>query len=355
MQASKQPFPSQPRSGLMQEMPASIAVIGVGGGGVNAVVRIMDRKVPGINFICVNTDIKSLDQVYGATVLQIGANLTKGQGAGGDPTVGRHAAESDRAALKHALGNPDLIFITAGMGGGTGTGAAPVVAEIAKRTGALVVGLVTTPFSWEGSRRLDSAMSGVTRLREKVDNLIVVHNERLLQLLDKDVSMEEALRRADEAVMYGVVSVAELINIPGAINVDMADVKTILQMPGKALMAIGEAKGPNGATEAAKIAVNNPLLDLSIDGAEGVLFCVSGGSKLTLGEVNATGEFIASKVSSKANIFFGMVSNEKMKDTVRLTVIATGIPEKNNQGRNSDHWTRSRMLMGNQRAIQTPV
>ena len=333
-------------------LPASIAVIGVGGGGVNAVVRIMERRVPGVNFICVNTDVKSLDKVYGAKVLQIGARITRGQGAGGDPNVGQQAAENDRAALKHALGSPDLIFITAGMGGGTGTGAAPVVAEVAKRTGALVVGLVTTPFSWEGARRLESAMGGVARLRETVDNLIVVHNERLLQLLSKDVTMEEALRRADEAVMYGVLSVAELVNVPGEINVDMADLKTILKMPGKALMAIGEASEPNGAMEAAKIAVSNPLLDLSIDGANGVLFCVNGGPNLTLGEVNAAGEFISSKVNPRANIFFGMVNNELMQNRVRLTVIATGIPDTNARSRERDHWARPRTLLSNARAAQ---
>ena len=329
-------------SGSNHAPPASIAVIGVGGGGVNAVMRIIERKVPGVSFVCVNTDIKSLDKVYGAKVLQIGSTLTRGQGAGGDSGVGQRAAEHDRATLKQALGSPDLVFITAGMGGGTGTGAAPVVAEVAKRTGALVVGLVTTPFSWEGSRRLESAMAGVAQLRDKVDNLIVVHNERLLQLLSKDVSMEEALRRADEAVMYGVLSVAELVNVPGEINVDLADLKSIMKMPGKALMAIGEAPEPNGAVEAAQIAVNNPLLNLSIDGANGVLFCVNGGPNLTLGEVNAAGEFIASKVNARATIFFGMVNNDLMQNRVRLTVIATGIPEATNRSREQDYRARAR-------------
>ena len=197
-------------------------------------------------------------------------------------------------------------------------------------------------------------MAGVAQLRDKVDNLIVVHNERLLQLLSKDVTMEEALRRADEAVMYGVLSVAELVNVPGEINVDLADLKTIMRMPGKALMAIGEATGPNGAVEAANIAVNNPLLNLSIDGASGVLFCVNGGSSLTFGEVNAAGEFIASKVNPRATIFFGMVNNELMQNRVRLTVIATGIPEAaSRSSRDQDSWTRSRSLYGRMRAKQT--
>ena len=318
-------------SGDASEGPASIAVIGVGGGGCNAVMRIMrERTVPGVKYVCVNTDVKSLNSVKGATIVQIGEQMTRGMGAGGNPEVGRDAAEKDRVNLHRAIGHPDLIFLTAGMGGGTGTGAAPVVAAIAKQTGALVVGLVTTPFSWEGSRRLASAMAGVDRLQAAVDSLIVVHNDRLLQLLNKDVSMEEALRRADEAVMYGVLSVAELVNVPGEINVDLADVKTILALQGRALMAMGEAPEPNGAPAAAKIAIANPLLNLSVDGAQGVLFCVNGGPKLTLGEVNEAGELIASKVSSKAIVFFGMVNDEKMQDRVRVTMIATGIPDTTN-------------------------
>ncbi|MSQ22364.1 MAG: cell division protein FtsZ [Dehalococcoidia bacterium] len=326
-------------SGDMQEGPASIAVVGVGGGGCNAVMRIMrERTVPGVKYVCVNTDVKSLNSVRGATVVQIGEQVTRGMGAGGNPEVGRDAAEKDRVNLHRAIGHPDLIFLTAGMGGGTGTGAAPVVAAIAKQTGALVVGLVTTPFSWEGSRRLASAMAGVGRLQESVDSLIVIHNDRLLQLLNKDVSMEEALRRADEAVMYGVLSVAELVNVPGEINVDLADVKTILALPGRALMAMGEAPEPNGALEAAKTAISNPLLDLSIDGAQGVLFCINGGPKLSLGEVNAAGELIASKVSPKSIVFFGMVNDEKMQDRVRITLIATGIPESNGRAKERSAW-----------------
>ncbi|MBF8267138.1 MAG: Cell division protein FtsZ [Dehalococcoidia bacterium] len=322
-----------------KEAPASIAVVGVGGGGCNAVMRTMqERTVPGVAYICVNTDIKSLDRVHGAKIIQIGERLTRGQGAGGNPVVGSQAAETDRAALKQALGRPDLVFITAGMGGGTGTGAAPIVADIAKKTGALVIGVVTTPFSWEGARRLEQAIAGVAQLREKVDNLIVIHNERLMELLNKDVSMEEALKRADEAVMHGVLCVAELINVPGEINVDMADVKSIMTMPGRALMAIGEAPEPDGALACARIAVNNPLLDISIEGAHGILFVINGGPRLTLGEVNAAGEFLASKVAPRATIFFGMVNNEQMVDRVRMTVIATGIPEEGGRSRDTGAW-----------------
>ncbi|MBM3946241.1 MAG: cell division protein FtsZ [SAR202 cluster bacterium] len=311
------------------DAPASIAVVGVGGGGVNAIRRMLAaRKVPGVKYIVANTDVKSLASVEGALNIHLGERITHGLGAGGNPEVGATAADSGRAALKKALGKSDLVFLAAGMGGGTGTGAAPVVAEVAKQAGALVVGVVTTPFSFEGARRLDTAHAGMARLREHVDNLIVIHNDRLLQLFKKDVSMEEALKMADEAVMLGVLSVAELVNVPGEINVDLADVKAIMKQPGQALMAIGEGKGQGAVIEAARRAVSNPLLDVSIDGAKGVLFNVNGGPTMTLGEVNATGEFISSKVDHTAMIFFGMVNDKSMEDHARITIIATGIPQK---------------------------
>lgn len=311
------------------EAPASIAVVGVGGGGVNAVRRMLTaRRVPGVKYIVANTDVKSLATVEGAVNIHIGERVTHGLGAGGNPEVGANAADSGRTLLKKSIGKADLVFLAAGMGGGTGTGAAPVVAEVAKQAGALVVGVVTTPFSFEGARRLETAHAGMARLREHVDNLIVIHNDRLLQLFKKDVSMEEALKMADEAVMLGVLSVAELVNVPGEINVDLADVKVIMKQPGQALMAIGEGKGPGGVIEAARRAVSNPLLDVSIDGAKGVLFNVNGGPAMTLGEVNATGEFIASKVDHSAMIFFGMVNDKAMEDHARITIIATGIPLK---------------------------
>ncbi|MBM3939833.1 MAG: cell division protein FtsZ [SAR202 cluster bacterium] len=334
--------------GQYDAAPAHIAVIGVGGGGCNAVMRMVnERVVPGVTFVCVNTDVKSLAQAKGAPTIQIGSNMTHGMGAGGNPEVGTQAAEADRLELKKALNHADLVFITAGMGGGTGTGAAPVVAEIARRTGALTVGLVTTPFSWEGARRMESALSGVARLKEKVDNLIVIHNDQLLKLMGHDVPIDEALKRADEAVMYGILSVAELVNVPGQINVDLADVKTIMHMPGRALMAMGEARGANAPLEAAKIAVSNPLLDISVDGAKGILFMVRGGRRMTLGEVNAAGEFIASKVDPKATIFFGMNNSPAMDDRVLLTVIATGIPESHApQSAQASFASKSRMMTG---------
>ncbi|MEX2431608.1 MAG: cell division protein FtsZ [Dehalococcoidia bacterium] len=328
------------------EAPASIVVIGVGGGGCNAVVRMVEeRTVPGVRYICVNTDIKSLAQAKGIPVLQIGSDLTHGMGAGGNPDVGHKAAENDQLQLKRALHNGDLVFVIAGMGGGTGTGAAPVVAEIAKRTGALVVGLVTTPFSWEGARRMELARAGIDRVKEKVDNLIVVHNDQLLKLMDSDVPIDEALRKADEAVMHGVLSVAELVNVPGQINVDLADVKAIMDLPGRALMALGESTGANSPLQAAQMAVNNPLMNVSVQGAKGVLFSVRGGKKMTLGEVNAAGEFIASIVDDKAAIFFGMVTDASYDDRVSLTLLATGIPDNTaSQGKSSQGfaWARAR-------------
>ena len=325
-------MPATPRrrstrpSSSTPDAPARIAVIGVGGGGCNAVIRMLRAKpIPGVNYFCVNTDVKSLQLARRAQQIQIGQTLTRGMGAGGDPEIGGQAADQGRQLLKRSLRGADLVFLAAGMGGGTGTGAAPVVADVAREVGALVVGVVTTPFSFEGARRLDTALSGVSVLRERVDNLIVIHNERLLGLFQEDVSMEEALQRADEAMTLGVHSVAELVNLPGEINVDLADVKSIMKMPGGALMAIGEGEGPDAAMDAARRAVSSPLLDLSIDGAHGVLFNVSGGPALKLSAVNATGEFIAAKVDLDAPIFFGMVNDPSLGDRVRITLIATGL------------------------------
>lgn len=327
---SATPAPARRHRPIVKEAPASIAVVGVGGGGVNAVRRMLTAKpVPGVKYVVANTDVKSLGSVDGVAKIALGGNITHGLGAGGNPEVGGQAADSVRESLKKAIGRADLVFLAAGMGGGTGTGAAPVVAEIAKAAGALVVGVVTTPFSFEGTRRLDTAHSGMNRLREHVDNLIVIHNDRLLSAFRHDVSMEEALKMADDAVMMGVLSVAHLVNVPGEINVDLADVKAIMKQPGQSLMAIGEGSGPGGVVAAARHAVSNPLLDVSINGAKGVLFNVNGGPSLTIGDVNATGEFIASKVDHSAMIFFGMGNDSVMGERARITIIATGIPSAN--------------------------
>ncbi len=318
---------NQPRLPNFQETPAKICAIGVGGGGSNAIIRMMKaRAVPGVTFICVNTDIKSLAQASGARTIQIGEEITHGMGAGGNPETGAMAADLSRTELEEELADADLVFLVIGMGGGTGTGAAPVVADIARSSGALVVAVATTPFAFEGARRMDTAHAGIGRLRPHVDNLIVIHNERLLDLFQKETTMDQALRMADDAVMLGVLSVAELVNLPGEINVDLADVKAIMGLRGEALMAIGEAKGEGGPLEAARQAVSNPLLDLSIEGAQGVLFNVKGGPSMTLGDVNAAGEFVASQVSPNAMIFFGMVNAGATTDKTQVTIIATGIP-----------------------------
>lgn len=312
-----------------REVPAVITVVGVGGGGCNAVIRMMEEKpVPGVHYVCANTDIKSLARApENAKKIYIGERLTHGLGAGGDPVVGAQAAETGREALEKAVGKSDLVFITVGMGGGTGTGAAPVIAEIIKQTGAMTIAIATTPFHWEGAARMETAMAGIAHLREKVDNVIVIHNDLLLNLCKQNVSMHEALKTADQVVTQGVHSVAQVVNVPGEINVDLADVKTIMKLPGRALMAIGDGKGPGGILQAAQTAVANPLINLSIEGAKGILFNVTGGSALTLRDVNSVGEFIAHKVDPKAVMFFGMVNDPDQQDSGMITVIATGIPE----------------------------
>ena len=317
----------QPPLPAFENAPASIRAIGVGGGGANAIIRMMKaRPVPGVDYICVNTDIKSLSQARRAKTVQIGEEITRGTGAGGDPEVGAAAADISRSELEEAVAGADLVFLAIGMGGGTGTGAAPIVADVARQAGALVVAVATTPFAFEGSRRMELAHSGIGRLLGHVDNLIVIHNERLLDLYQSDTTMDAALRMADDAVMLGVLSVAELVNMPGEINVDLADVKAIMGLPGEALMAIGEASGPGGPLEAARQAVSNPLLDLSIEGARGVLFNVKGGPSMTLADVNAAGEFVRSQVNPNAMIFFGMGNLGGRQDKTQVTIIATGIP-----------------------------
>ncbi len=302
---------------------ARIKVIGVGGGGggCNCVRRMLQhRHVPGVEFAVINTDIKSLESVSGnhnIDSIQIGEKSTRGWGAGGGTNVGAKAAEESSASLRKVLKDAELVFITAGMGGGTGTGAAAYAAYLAKEMGAVVVAVVTTPFSFEGSRRIDRAIAGVARLRPYVDNLIVIHNDRLLKFVDHDAEMIEAFRTADEVVTQGIMSVSEIINVPGEINVDFADVRTILSNPGGALMAIGTGHGHMGALEAAKQAIANPLLDIFI----------KGGEELTLSGVNAAGELISKSVSKDADIYFGMSLDNDCEDKVSMTLIATGLKQ----------------------------
>ena len=316
-----------------ERAPARIKVVGIGGGGCNCVRRMLQNKIPGVRFVMVNTDIKSLESTGdGADLVQIGTKLTHGWGAGGDAKVGEHAAEESEKEIRDSIKNSELVFVTTGMGGGTGTGAAPFVASIAKDMGALVVGVVTTPFSFEGNRRIGQAMAGVDRLRPFLDNLIVIHNDRLLRYVSHDAEMMDAFRTADEVVTQGILSVSELINVPGEINVDFADVRTVMGFPGSTLMAIGRGQGKMGVVDAARQAMANPLLNMSIKGAQGVLFSVKGGRNLSLGGVNAAGELISSTVRKNATVFFGMSIEDDLEEGVKLTLIATGLRDSKPQG-----------------------
>ncbi|MGB4505269.1 MAG: cell division protein FtsZ [Syntrophaceticus sp.] len=303
---------------------ADIKVIGVGGGGGNAVNRMIQAELKGVHFLVVNTDAQSLNLSLAEHKIQIGSKLTKGLGAGADPEIGKKAAEESRDELMQALGGADMVFVTAGMGGGTGTGGAPIVAEVAKEIGALTVGVVTRPFTFEGKKRANQAEIGIQELRSKVDTLITIPNDRLLQVVDKSTSINEAFRIADDVLRQGVQGISDLIAVPGLINLDFADVKTIMSETGTALMGIGSAKGENRATEAAKIAISSPLLETSIEGARGVLLNITGGPDLGLFEVNEAAEIISQAADSEANIIFGAVINEELEDEVRVTVIATG-------------------------------
>jgi len=307
--------------------PAQINVVGIGGGGCNTVRRLMDHgKIPGLEYIVVNTDIKSLDLVSEALSLQIGEHLTHGFGAGGDIRIGEQAAEEGHFLLKRALKDAELVFITAGMGGGTGTGAAPVVARIARESGALVLAVVTTPFSFEGGKRYDVALIGIHRLKSEVDNVIVVHNDRLLQFTEHDTPVGKAFAMADEVTSDGILSVSQLVNVPGEINVDLADVKVVLRLPGTALMAIGQGKGQHPAIDAAEQALSNPLIDINMKGAKGLLLNFSGGPDLTIGEVNEAATLIARQADPNATIFFGMsIPDEELQEKAKVTLIATGI------------------------------
>src|SRR5690625_4996904 len=306
---------------------ASIKVIGVGGGGNNAVNRLIDHGVEGVEFIAVNTDAQALNLSKAEIKLQIGEKLTRGLGAGANPEVRKKAAEESREQIEEVLQGADMIFVTAGKGGGTGTGAAPVIAQIAKDVGALTVGVVTRPFSFEGIRRQKQAHTGIEELKECVDTLIVIPNDRLLEIVDKNTPMLEAFREADNVLRQGVQGISDLIAKPGLINVDFADVKTIMYNKGSALMGIGVANGENRAIEAAKKAISSPLLEISIDGAQGILMNISGGPSLSLFEVQEAADLVTAAADDEVNVIFGNVINENLKDEVVVTVIATGIDD----------------------------
>ena len=308
---------------------ANIKVIGVGGGGNNAVNRMISAGVQGVEFISVNCDAQALLLSKAPNRIQIGEKLTKGLGAGANPEVGEKAAEESRDQLLESLRGADMVFVTAGMGGGTGTGAAHVVAECAKEVGALTVGVVTKPFSFEGKRRMTQAENGIVNLKDKVDTLITIPNDRLLQVIDRRTSMLDAFRIADDVLRQGVQGISDLIGVPGLINADFADVKTIMSDAGSALMGIGTAKGEGGARAAAEAAIKSPLLEASIEGARGVLFNITGGKDLSLFDVTEASNIITEAVDAEANIIFGAVINEELEDEIRVTVIATGFERRN--------------------------
>lgn len=308
---------------------AKIKVIGVGGGGGNAINSMIDSgSITNVEFISVNTDAQALLTSKAETKLQIGSNFTKGLGSGADPEVGRTAAEESYDKIKDLLFDTDMVFITAGMGGGTGTGASPIIAEIAKESGALTVAVVTKPFAFEGVRRMQTAEEGIEELRDNVDTLIVIPNQRLMDVVDKKMTLLDAFRLADNVLGQGVQGISDLITIPGLINVDFADVKTIMTDSGSALMGIGEASGDNRAATAARMAIASPLLEVSIEGAKGILFNITGGPDMTMTEVSDASNIIASAADPDANIIFGATINEDQGSNLKISVIATGFINK---------------------------
>ncbi|OBJ73640.1 cell division protein FtsZ [Mycobacterium sp. 1274756.6] len=303
---------------------AVIKVVGIGGGGVNAVNRMIEQGLKGVEFIAINTDAQALLMSDADVKLDVGRESTRGLGAGADPEVGRKAAEDAKDEIEELLRGADMVFVTAGEGGGTGTGGAPVVASIARKLGALTVGVVTRPFSFEGKRRSKQAEAGITELRESCDTLIVIPNDRLLQMGDAAISLMDAFRSADEVLLNGVQGITDLITTPGLINVDFADVKGVMSGAGTALMGIGSARGDGRALKAAEIAINSPLLEASMEGAQGVLMSIAGGSDLGLFEINEAASLVQDSAHQEANIIFGTVIDDSLGDEVRVTVIAAG-------------------------------
>ena len=324
---------------------AKIKVIGVGGGGGNAISSMIDGGiVDGVEFVAINTDAQVLLNNKAPTKLQIGEKLTKGLGVGGNPEIGRQAAEESVEKIKELLVDTDMVFVTAGMGGGTGTGAAPIVAQLAKESGALTIGVVTKPFAFEGTRRMVAAEDGIDRLKDATDTLIVIPNQRLMDVIDRKMTLLEAFKVVDSVLGQGVGGIADIITTPGLVNVDFADVKTIMKDAGSALLGIGTGVGENRAQMAARAAVSSPLLDLSIEGARGVLFNIAGGNDLTMFEVDEAARIISSAADPDANVIFGSIIKPDLSDQVKITVIATGFDE-----------TRSRLAQMSQVSVQKPV
>ena len=307
---------------------ADIKVIGAGGGGGNAVNRMIKSGLTGVDFWAMNTDAQVLKMSLAENKIQLGGKLTEGLGAGGDPSVGEKAAEETRDQIVQALDGADMVFVTAGMGGGTGTGAAPVIAKIAKELGALTIGVVTKPFSFEGKRRMNQAMQGLEKLKETVDALIVIPNDKLLEVVERRTTMKEAFQVVDEVLLRGVQGISDIITVPGLINVDFADVKAVMQSSGSALMGIGRGTGEGRAMEAAKLAINSPLLETSINGASGIIMNVTGGSDMTLHEVTEAAQVIHDAVAEDAIVTFGSVIDDRIQGEIQITVIATGFEMK---------------------------
>ncbi|MEW5821398.1 MAG: cell division protein FtsZ [Cyanobacteriota bacterium] len=320
----------------LETTSANIKVVGVGGGGGNAVNRMITAGLNGVEFWVTNTDSQVLQMTNCPNRIQIGAKLTKGLGAGGNPAIGQKAAEESRDDIMVALDGADMVFITAGMGGGTGTGAAAVVAETAREVGALTVGVVTKPFIFEGKRRMQQALHGLEALKENVDTLIVIPNDKLLQVVERRTSMQEAFQIADEVLLRGVQGICDIIVVPGLINVDFADVKSVMSVAGSALMGIGRGSGEGRAVEAAKMAINSPLLETCVNGASGVIFNVTGGPDMTLHEVNEAAEIVYNSVVDDANIIFGAVIDERIQGEIQITVIATGFELEINKDKTKD-------------------
>src|SRR5215813_9917298 len=316
-----------------QNYLAVIKVVGIGGGGVNAVNRMIEEGLKGVEFIAINTDAQALLMSDADVKLDVGRELTRGLGAGANPDVGAKAAEDHREEIEEVLKGADMVFVTAGEGGGTGTGGAPVVASIARSLGALTIGVVTRPFSFEGKRRHSQADDGIDRLRDEVDTLIVIPNDRLLAISDKNISVLDAFKSADQVLLSGVQGITDLITTPGLINLDFADVKSVMSEAGSALMGIGSARGDDRAVAAAEMAISSPLLEASIDGAHGVLLSIQGGSDLGLFEINEAAQLVANSAAVDANIIFGAVIDDALGDEVRVTVIAAGFDEQQRHGR----------------------
>ncbi len=316
----------------MLDGTATIKVIGVGGAGNNAVNRMIESGIRGVEFISVNTDRQALQMSKAGTKIQIGEKITRGLGAGANPDIGAQSAEESKSEVTEALRGADMVFVTAGMGGGTGTGAAPIVASAAKEMGILTIGVVTKPFTFEGKKRLSQAERGIESLKSKVDTLVVIPNDKLLQIIDRKTSIVDAFRMADDVLRQGVQGISDLIAVPGLVNLDFADVKTIMLNTGMAHMGIGIASGENRAEDAAKQAIQSPLLETSIEGARGVIINITGGNDLGLHEVNTAAELVQRSVDPEANIIFGAVIDETIEDQIIITVIATGFEKETNMG-----------------------